>query len=124
VIACAKADERPIRPGSATATALWRHLGHVTEELRRQRHADLLRARPETVRTAAVRLLESGLARGNACVLANEAGLHELNRAVKRPFTMENVLAPNHPAIIRAPSAAAATGRARSPGTGDTPATA
>ncbi|OGV61510.1 MAG: hypothetical protein A3K19_07165 [Lentisphaerae bacterium RIFOXYB12_FULL_65_16] len=91
VMACAKADEKPIRPGAATATALWRQLGHVTEELRRQRRADLLRARPETVRAAAVRLLEEGLPQGNTCVLGNQAKLEEANRGAVRPLALENV---------------------------------
>ena len=92
IIGCAKADEKPIRPGFATATALWRHLSRLDEELRQARRAALLQAAPATVRAAALRLLDAGLEPGNVCVLAGRASLEEANRNLESPLELEDVL--------------------------------
>ena len=89
VIGCARSDERPIRPGTATATALWRHLAHVSEDLRAERRQALLAATPETVRAAALRCIEPGLQRSNVCVLSSRSRLEAANAELGMPLSLE-----------------------------------
>ncbi|MBT3379879.1 MAG: hypothetical protein HN742_29990 [Lentisphaerae bacterium] len=92
VIGCARTDERPIRPGMATATALWRHLAHLTEDLREQRHRVLLSATPEAVRAVALRCLEPGLQQSNVCVLSSRSRLEAANVDLAQPLALEVAL--------------------------------
>jgi Zn-dependent M16 (insulinase) family peptidase len=91
VIGCAKGDERPIRPGWATATALWRCIGGLGEDLRRDRRDALLRATPDAVKATAVSLLTDYGERSNTCVLSSRQKLEEANRALTQPLQLEEV---------------------------------
>ena len=94
VIGCAKDDETPIRPGWATAAALWRKLGRLSDEVRQQRRQQLLAATPAGVRQAALRLFEDGYAEGNICVLASRQKLAAANRRLAQPLVIEDILTP------------------------------
>ncbi len=92
IISVAKAEERPIRPASATSQALWRHLTGLTPEIRKQRYAALLEVTGPAVRDAAARLLETGLPQLRTCVLAGRPMLTAANTA-GAGLKIENVLA-------------------------------
>jgi Zn-dependent M16 (insulinase) family peptidase len=79
IISRAKKDETPIRPGSATGTALWRHLIGLTPELREERHARLVAAREPDVRRVLLSCLEAGAARTNVCVVSSREKLEQAN---------------------------------------------
>ena len=91
VIGCAKADERPIRPAAATSAALWRHLGRLTEDLRMDRRAALLRATPKAVKEAGLQLLGDGLAKSNVCVLGGREDLQRANATMAKPLTLTDL---------------------------------
>ncbi|MEI6972509.1 MAG: insulinase family protein, partial [bacterium] len=92
IIGVAKADERPIRPESATHMALHRHLGGITRELREDRHARLCRAGPSEVRRALLDALESGRENSAVCAISSRGKLEDANREMPgRPLTIQEV---------------------------------
>ncbi|MDI6774397.1 MAG: insulinase family protein [Verrucomicrobiota bacterium] len=93
IIATAKQDERPIRPGAATGAALMRRLAGLTPALREQRYARLKEATPAEVKRALVAALEANLARSAVCVTASREKLEAANREMKdKPLTIEDIL--------------------------------
>jgi Zn-dependent M16 (insulinase) family peptidase len=80
IIGTAKHEQRPIRPASATDTALWRHVAGLTPERREQRYERLLAATPEAVRGAVLAVLDRESDRGSVCVVAGRPQLEEANR--------------------------------------------
>jgi hypothetical protein len=80
IIGTAKEGERPIRPGAATGTALWRCVAGETRELREARHAAILRATPAEVKRAVLEMLERDYARGGTCVVSSREKLEQGNR--------------------------------------------
>jgi Zn-dependent M16 (insulinase) family peptidase len=92
VISCAKIEERPIRPGPATATALWRQILRYSDEVRRERYQALLGVDAAAVRTAAAALLDQGTAAGAVCVLAGRPLLEAANAKLSAALTIEDVL--------------------------------
>jgi Zn-dependent M16 (insulinase) family peptidase len=79
IIGTAKEFERPIRPGEATGTALWRHLTGDTSERRAARHAAMLRATPAAVKDALLAVFENGLPSAAVCVVSSREKLEEAN---------------------------------------------
>lgn len=92
IISCAKGEERPIRPGAATAMALWRHLTRADDELRNERYQALLRVTGDDVRRAASVLFEG--AAPQVCVLGGRPLLETANATLKAPLVIENILEP------------------------------
>jgi hypothetical protein len=93
IIAIAKQDERPIRPGAATDTALMRHLVGLTRELRERRYARLKEATPAEVKRALTAVLEANLARSAVCVTSSREKLEAANKEMKdKPLAIEDIL--------------------------------
>lgn len=88
VIACAKGNEKPIRPGSATTVSLWRKLTGVTHELRKERRKLLMTANGKHVRDAACNMISSASDNVSYCVLASRNVLENLDKR----FTVKNIL--------------------------------
>ncbi len=88
VIACAREEETPIRPGLATDTALWRHLSGITQELRRTWREALLAATPQAVREAMLAMI--GEARGweGTAVLSSRRRLRQAAAALSAPLAI------------------------------------
>jgi Zn-dependent M16 (insulinase) family peptidase len=80
IIGSAKEFERPIRPGEATGTALWRHLAGDTPALREARHAAMLRATPTEVKRALLAVFEAGFPQAAVCVVSSREKLEEANK--------------------------------------------
>lgn len=99
IITCAKGEERPIRPGPATATALLRHLAGLDDELRRERYHALLAVDGRAVRQAAEPLLAADPATAGVCVLSARPKLEAANRVLGRPLCIEDVLPPGEEAV-------------------------
>ena len=91
VIGCAKAAERPIRPGPATATAAWRYLTGLTEDIRQERRETLLAATPDSVKSAAVKLFRENYPRRNICVVSGRANLEKANTELDDPLCLTPV---------------------------------
>jgi presequence protease len=85
IIGTAKEFERPIRPGEATATALWRYLTGDTSARREARHAALLTATAPQVKKALLDVFEAGFPQAAVCVVSSRQKLEEANR--QRPQT-------------------------------------
>jgi Zn-dependent M16 (insulinase) family peptidase len=98
VIGSAKTDDIPVRPGWATAAALWRHLGRLTEQLRQERRQQLLAVTPEQIRSVALSLFEENYQHGNSCVLASRQQLTAASQRLAEPLVIEDVLADFTPA--------------------------
>ncbi len=79
IIGSAKEDERPIRPGEATGTALQRHLVGVTTDLRRSRMQRMRAATPPEVKRAMLEALHANLDRSVICVVASREKLESAN---------------------------------------------
>jgi len=79
IIGTAKEFERPIRPGEATGSALWRHLTGDTSERRAARHAAMLRATPAAVKDAILEVFENGFPSAAVCVVSSREKLEEAN---------------------------------------------
>lgn len=94
VIAVAKRDEKPLRPGEATGVALARHAAGNTFERRAARRRRLLQATPEEVRRALLEAIEAGLPRAAICVMAARPRLESARDALGAGTTMtiEDVL--------------------------------
>ncbi len=91
IIACAKHDQTPIRPGWATAAALWRYLGNLSEPLRNQRRQALLQQTPATVKQAALGLFDQAYPRANKCVLSSRQKLQTANPNLPEPLAIEDL---------------------------------
>jgi Zn-dependent M16 (insulinase) family peptidase len=76
VIACAREDETPIRPGMATDLALWRQVTGVTQEVRRAWRQAQIQATAEAVREAALNLVSRAAGRTGTAVLSSRARLN------------------------------------------------
>ena len=93
IIATAKNDEKPIRPGDATGLALHRHITGQTPELREQRHARIVSATAKEVKRATLEMLDANLAQGAVCVVSSREKLEEANRQMSdRLLTIEDIL--------------------------------
>ena len=80
IIATAKDQERPIRPGAATSDALQRHLAGITPEIREARFAHLKEATPAAAKRAMLEALAAGQPDAAICVVASRARLEQANR--------------------------------------------
>ncbi|HTW93264.1 MAG TPA: hypothetical protein VMD30_00625, partial [Tepidisphaeraceae bacterium] len=80
IIGAAKEFERPIRPGEATGSALWRYLTGDTPDRRNTRHAAMLRATPAGVKRAMLELFDAGFPRAAVCVVSSREKLEAANR--------------------------------------------
>jgi presequence protease len=93
IIGTAKEGERPIRPGDATGTALWRYVMGETPELREKKHAQVLAATPREIKRAVLEVLEKNYDKGSTCVFSSREKLENANKeAPERPLTIEDVL--------------------------------
>ena len=92
IISCAKGEERPIRPGAATAMALWRHLTRADDELRNERYQALLRVTGADVRRAATALFADSAPQ--VCVLGGRPLLEAAAARLATPLVIENILDP------------------------------
>lgn len=75
VIAAAKDAERPIRPDSATALSMWRHLQGESAEVRERNHMALLDLRASDVKRAVLEVFEAGLPQRCEAVVASRERL-------------------------------------------------
>ena len=82
IIGVAKQDEKPLRPGEATAEALTRYLTGTTPELRDRFHAARLAVTPALARDALLNTLEAGLTTGPVCVVASREKLEDANKTL------------------------------------------
>jgi Zn-dependent M16 (insulinase) family peptidase len=93
IIGTAKEFERPIRPGDATGSALWRYLTGDTDDLRKKRHAAMLQATPATVRRAVLDVFEAGFPQASVCVVSSRQKLDEANQQrPNEPLVVEEIL--------------------------------
>jgi Zn-dependent M16 (insulinase) family peptidase len=94
IVGAAREAERPIRPGPATGTALWRHLLRDTPDRREARHTALLGARAGEVRRALAQALDRCLSDAAACVVSSREKLESANRDdPQRPLAIQDALA-------------------------------
>ena len=80
IIGSAKEEQKPIRPGAATGSALTQHLRGDTNEQREQRYAATLRARPVGVKETMLRLLDANESSSAICVVSSREKLAEANQ--------------------------------------------
>ena len=93
IIGTAKEGERPIRPGAATGTALWRHISGDTPERREARHAAILRATPQEVKRAVLDLLTQNAPRAGVCVVSSREKLEAANKEMPQsPLAIEDIM--------------------------------
>jgi Zn-dependent M16 (insulinase) family peptidase len=92
IIATAKSEFTPIRPGDATGRALSWHLSGYSPEIQ-QAHYDALKgAQVETVRDAMLRALDNGLTQSTLCVASNRNALNESNATWRgSPLTITDI---------------------------------
>lgn len=88
VIACAREEETPIRPGLATDTGLWRHLAGITQELRRTWREALLAATPQAVREAMLAMIDEARGWEGTAVLASRRRLRQAATALSAPLAI------------------------------------
>ena len=93
IIATAKGDFRPVRPGQATGTALQRHLSGTTDELRQRRYEGLRRVTPQAVKEALADLLAPS-GKESVCVVSSRQKLEDANRELEQPLDMRDILHP------------------------------
>ena len=91
IIATAKSDFRPIRPGEATGIALQRRLSGITPELRQRRYEALRRVTPQAVKEALAALLAPAK-RASVCVVASRRKLEDANRELAQPLAIRDIL--------------------------------
>lgn len=91
IIATAKADFRPIRPGEATGAALQRRLSGITPDLRQQRYEALRRVTPQQVKEALAFVLAPA-APASVCVVASRQKLEAANRELAQPLAVRDIL--------------------------------
>ena len=92
IIATAKNDDKPIRPGEATSETLLRHRVGLTSEMRRARYERLRSATPQRVKQALLHVIESSMPHASVCVVAGRDMLEQANRDLKRPLKISNIL--------------------------------
>ncbi len=93
IIGTAKHAERPIRPSSATSTALWRYINGDTQETREKRYQAVLRSTPAEVKRALLELFEVHADRSAICVLSGREKLEEANKEMPdTPLIIEEIM--------------------------------
>lgn len=91
IIATAKGDFRPIRPGEATGTALQRHLIGSTPELRQSRYEALRAVTPQAVKRALGNLLGPS-EHASICVVSSRQNLESANQELQRSLAVRDIL--------------------------------
>lgn len=93
IIGTAKQGEKPIRPGGATGSALWRHLHGDTPERREERHAAVLSVAPQDVKRAILEVLGENIGKGAVCVVSNREKLERANEELAdAPLSIEDIM--------------------------------
>ncbi|MEI8063053.1 MAG: insulinase family protein, partial [Verrucomicrobiota bacterium] len=93
IIGSAKEEQKPIRPGAATGSALVQHLRGDTNELREKRYAATLRATPVGVKETMLRLLDANESRSAICVVSSREKLAEANHKLgKNSLSVSDIL--------------------------------
>jgi len=93
IIGSAKEEQKPIRPGAATGSALTQHLRGDTNEQREQRYAAMLRATPIGVKETLLRVLDANEARSAICVVSSREKLDEANQKLGgNSLSVSNIL--------------------------------
>ncbi len=92
IISMAKGEERPIRPGPATGTALWRYLTRLSEDLRQTRYQALLGVDGPRVQQTAQELFDRGAGQATICALAGRQLLDAAAAKLPQPLAIENIL--------------------------------
>jgi len=92
IIACTKMDETPIRPNAGNNTALLRHLGGVTQQLRQQRREKLLQVTSKKVKEVALKTIQTGIKQFNLCVLSNKTILKATNKKLTHPLVLQKII--------------------------------
>ncbi len=88
IIGAIKTLDKPLRPPSAVAVALHRHLTGETDEFRQEFRTRLLSIDGKAVRDAASRLF-SKLPQAPSCVLSSREKIEEENKKTNAPLTIE-----------------------------------
>lgn len=91
IIATAKDDFSPIRPGGATGTALQRYLSGTTPELRQRRYEALRCVTPQAVKHALSDLLSLS-EQASVCVVSSRQNLEAANEKMPRPLAVQDIL--------------------------------
>ncbi|MFW5996666.1 MAG: insulinase family protein [Lentisphaeria bacterium] len=91
VIACAKEDAKPIRPGWATSASLWRYLTRLTDEERQRRRELLQKVTVADVKDVARDIL-SAEQHPNTCVVSSRDQLVQANREMAFPLAIKNII--------------------------------
>jgi presequence protease len=85
IIALAKDELKPMRPGPATGLALHRRLAGQTLQVRQARYERLRAVTPTAARRALLDVLDAHLERSAICVVANRAKLEAANNQLSGP---------------------------------------
>ncbi len=91
IIGAVKVLDRPIRPGSAVAAAMMRHLTGVTWEKRVRFRESLLSVTGDELRRAAETIIAPGLATAPTCVLSSHTRLDKANGELTEKLAVEDV---------------------------------
>ncbi len=91
-IACAKYNQRPLRPASATQLSFARYLCELTPEIRRRRRRQLLTVSPEEVRQTGLDVLRAGMQQSRSCVLSSRQRLEQAGRQLSEHIQIESLL--------------------------------
>ncbi|MBM4143657.1 MAG: hypothetical protein FJ225_08725 [Lentisphaerae bacterium] len=92
IIATAKRELRPIRPGAATAEALDRHHAGQTPELREARYEALRRADAPGIKRALLAALAAGERDAAVCVVAGRRALEDAGRRMSGGLEIADIL--------------------------------
>ncbi|MDX2226466.1 MAG: hypothetical protein SFY92_05135, partial [Verrucomicrobiae bacterium] len=93
IIALAKNTEPPMRPASVTDQVLTMDRCGITQEMREENYARMLRADPREVKRALEEHLLPALAEASICVVSSREKLEEANaRLGAGPLAIENIL--------------------------------
>ena len=93
IIATAKREMEPIRPGNATHLALHRHVTGQSPELREERYGRFQAVTPEDAKRALLEHLEANRHRSAMCVISSREKLEEANAETpNEPLAIEDVL--------------------------------
>ncbi len=79
ILGVVRKNLRPIRPQSATSTALSRHLRDVNDDSLQAYHERLLAATPENVKRALTENLDAALANAGLCIVSSRERLEQLD---------------------------------------------
>ena len=91
IIATAKNDFRPIRPGEATSIALQRYLSGSTPEIRQQRYEALRNVTPTAVKHELSELLAPSK-RSCVCVVSSRQKLEDANKELTQSLSVQDIL--------------------------------